>query len=165
MTVVPSGRAATEPSCEVTYCANVIMRFDFELQLLEGTLAVNDLPEAWRERARTDLGVVPPTDADGCMQDVHWFMGYVGGMFHSYAIGNMMSAQFFDAAVAAHPQIPAQIEAGQFDTLRTWLSSNIHVYGRALSADEIVERATGRPLSAAPYLAYLRSKYGALYGL
>jgi len=150
---------------EVTYCAHVIMRFDFELQLLEGTLAVKDLPDAWRERARTDLGVVPPTDADGCMQDVHWFMGYVGGMFQSYALGNMMSAQFFDAAVAAHPSIPAQIEAGQFDTLRSWLSSNIHVHGRAFSADEIVENATGRPLSAAPYLAYLRSKYGALYGL
>jgi carboxypeptidase Taq len=150
---------------EVTYCVHVIMRFDFELQLLEGTLAVKDLPDAWRERARSDLGVVPATDCDGCMQDVHWYMSYVGGLFHSYALGNMMSAQFFDAAVTAHPQIPAEIEAGQFDTLRTWLTRNIHVHGRGLSADQIVERATGRPLSAAPYITYLRTKYGALYGL
>lgn len=150
---------------EVTYCLHVIMRFDFELELLEGKLAAADLAEAWRERARTDLGVVPTTDADGCLQDVHWYDGFVGGAFQSYALGNLMSAQFFDAAVRAHPEIPADIEAGRFDTLRRWLATNIHVYGRALTADEIVQRATGRPLSADAYLTYLRTKYGALYGV
>jgi carboxypeptidase Taq len=150
---------------EVTYGLHVIMRFDFELELLEGKLAVAHLPEAWRERARTDLGVVPTTDADGCMQDVHWFDGYVGGAFQSYALGNLMSAQFFDAARAAHPDLLADIEAGRFDTLRTWLAANVHVHGRARSADEIVLGATGKPLSTEPYLRYLRDKYGALYGL
>jgi carboxypeptidase Taq len=150
---------------EVTYCLHVIMRFDFEVELLEGTLAVADLPEAWRARARTDLGVTPPNDADGCLQDVHWYDGFVGGAFQSYALGNLMSAQFFDAAVRAHPSIPHDIEAGRFDTLRGWLAQNIHVHGRALSADEIVLRATGSPLSAGPYLSYLRTKYGALYGV
>lgn len=150
---------------EVTYCLHVIMRFDFELELLEGKLAAADLPEAWRERARTDLGVAPTTDADGCLQDVHWYDGFVGGAFQCYALGNLMSAQFFDAAVRAHPEIPRDIEAGRFDTLRRWLATNIHVHGRALSADEIVQRATGQPLSPAPYLSYLRTKYGAIYGL
>jgi carboxypeptidase Taq len=150
---------------EVTYGLHVIMRFDFELDLLEGKLAVADLPEAWRERSRRDLGVVPETDADGCMQDVHWFDGHVGGAFQSYALGNLMSAQFFDAAVQAHPEIPHEIEAGRFDTLRGWLGAHIHRHGRARSADEIVLAATGRPLSTAPYLGYLRGKYGALYGL
>jgi carboxypeptidase Taq len=150
---------------EVTYCLHVIMRFDFEVELLEGKLATADLPDAWRERARSDLGVVPATDADGCLQDVHWFDGFVGGAFQSYALGNLMSAQFFDAALRAHPEIPQDIEAGRFDTLRRWLATNVHVHGRALSADQIVERATGKPLSAAPYLTYLRTKYGALYGL
>jgi carboxypeptidase Taq len=150
---------------EVTYCLHVIMRFDFECQLLDGTLAVKDLPEAWRARATADLGVTPATDKDGCMQDVHWFDGYVGGAFQSYALGNLMSAQFFDAALRAHPEIPLEIEAGRFDTLRTWLARNIYTHGRARTADELVRSATGSPLSAAPYLRYLRSKYGALYGL
>lgn len=152
-------------SDEVTYGLHIIMRFDFECELLEGKLAVADLPEAWRERARTDLGVVPTDDADGCLQDVHWFDGYVGGAFQSYALGNLMSAQFFDAALRAHPEIPQEIEAGRYDTLRSWLAANIHVHGRARSADEIVLAATGRPLSPAPFLGYLREKYGALYGL
>jgi len=161
---VARGPIRTEAD-EVTYGLHIIMRFDFELELLEGTLAVADLPEAWRERARTDLGVVPETDADGCLQDVHWFDGYVGGAFQSYALGNLMSAQLFDAALRAHPEIPQDIEAGRFDTLRSWLATNVHRHGRARSADEIILAATGRPLSVAPYLAYLRGKYGALYGL
>jgi len=152
-------------SDEVTYSLHVIMRFDFELELLEGKLAAKDLPEAWRARAQADLGATPPTDVDGCLQDVHWFDGFVGGAFHTYALGNLMSAQFFDAAVAAHPELPAEIEAGRFQTLRTWLVDNVHVHGRARSADEIVRAATGQPLSTAPYLGYLRRKYGALYGL
>ena len=150
---------------EVTYCLHVIMRFDFELELLEGKLAVNDLPEAWRERARGDLGVVPRADGEGCLQDVHWYDGFVGGAFQSYALGNLMSAQFYAAALRAHPEIPREIEAGEFGTLRGWLARNIHAHGRALSADEIVLRATGQPLSTGPYLSYLRRKYGALYNL
>jgi carboxypeptidase Taq len=148
---------------EVTYCLHVIMRFDFECALLEGTLSVADLPEAWRARITADLGVTPATDADGCMQDVHWFDGYVGGAFQSYALGNLMSAQFFDAALRAHPEIPSEIEAGRFDTLRGWLARNIYRHGRARSADELVRDATGAPLSHEPYIRYLRTKYGALY--
>jgi carboxypeptidase Taq len=150
---------------EVTYNLHIVMRFDFEVDLLEGRLAVADLPEAWRARARADLGVDPPDDADGCLQDVHWFDGFVGGAFQSYTLGNLMSAQFFDAALRAHPEIPAEIEAGQFDTLRGWLARNVHVHGRSRTADEIVLGATGRPLSTAPFLEYLRGKYGALYRL
>jgi carboxypeptidase Taq len=152
-------------SDEVTYGLHIIMRFDFELELLEGKLAAKDLAEAWRARATSDLGVTPTTDADGCLQDVHWFDGFVGGAFQSYALGNLMSAQFFDAALRAHPSIPAEIEAGEFGTLRTWLAKNIHTYGRTRSADEIVQSATGAPLSTKPYLTYLRTKFGALYGL
>lgn len=150
---------------EVTYGLHIIMRFDFELELLEGKLAVADLPEAWRARAAADLDVRPESDSDGCLQDVHWFDGFVGGAFQSYALGNLMSAQFFDAALRAHPSIPAEIEAGELGTLRTWLANNIHVHGRARTADEIVQSATGAPLSTKPYMSYLRQKFGALYGL
>jgi carboxypeptidase Taq len=152
-------------SDEVTYGLHIILRFDFECDLLEGKLAARDLPEAWRERMRADLGVAPPTDADGCMQDVHWFDGYVGGMFQSYALGNLMSAQFFDAAVRARPEIPSEIEAGRFDMLRAWLAEHVYRHGRARSPDELVQRATGAPLSTGPFLRYLRDKYGVLYAL
>src|SRR5262249_25938069 len=111
---------------EVTYCLHVIMRFDFELDLLEGRLRVGDLPEACRERFRADFGIVPETDADGVLQDVHWYDGFVGGAFQCYALGNIMSAQFFDAALRAEPTILADISTGNFDALRGWLTANIY---------------------------------------
>jgi carboxypeptidase Taq len=150
---------------EVTYCLHVIMRFDFELDLLEGKLAVKDLPDAWRERFRADFGIVPETDSDGVLQDVHWYDGFVGGAFQCYALGNVMSAQFFDAALRAHPEILHEISEGRFDTLRNWLTANIYRHGRKLLPAEIVERATGAPLSVGPYIAYLKKKYGELYSL
>jgi carboxypeptidase Taq len=148
---------------EVTYGLHVIMRFDFELDLLEGKLAALDLPEAWRERFRADFGIVPETDADGVLQDVHWYDGFVGGAFQGYALGNLMSAQFFDAALAAHPDLPNEIEGGRFDTLRAWLAKNVHRHGRTYLPADLVERATGKPLGISPYIAYLRRKYGELY--
>jgi carboxypeptidase Taq len=150
---------------EVTYGLHVILRFDFELALLEGRLAVRDLPEAWRARTRADLGVAAETDTDGCLQDVHWFSDFVGGQFQSYALGNLMAAQFFAAALRAHPTLPRDLEAGHFAPLLTWLRANVHTHGRARTADELLRAATGAPLSIEPYLAYLRDKYGALYGL
>jgi carboxypeptidase Taq len=150
---------------EVTYNLHVIIRFDLELALLEGQLAVRDLPEAWRERYRSDLGITPPDDRDGVLQDVHWYAGIIGGQFQGYTLGNVLSAQFFDAAVAAHPDIPQAIGRGEFGALHTWLQTQIYQHGRKFTANELVERATGRPLTTAPYMAYLQRKYGALYRL
>jgi carboxypeptidase Taq len=150
---------------EVTYGLHVILRFDFELDLLEGKLAVRDLPEAWRERFRADFGIVPETDADGVLQDVHWYDGYVGGAFQGYALGNLMSAQFFDAALGAHPDLRRDIEAGRFDTLRSWLAHNVHRHGRTYPPGDLVERATGKPLGTLSYINYLRKKYGELYSI
>ena len=114
---------------------------------------------------RETLGVVPPDDRDGCLQDVHWYYDGIGGAFQSYTIGNVLSAQFFAAAVKAHPDIPREIEHGQFGTLHGWLRSQIYQHGRKFKPAELVERATGAPMSTAPYLAYLRGKYGAIYAL
>ena len=150
---------------EVTYNLHVMLRFDLELALLEGTLAVADLPEAWRTRIESDLGVTPPDDRDGVLQDVHWYDGIVGGAFQSYTLGNIMSAQFFAAARRDLPDLDDQIGAGEFAALRLWLTERIYRHGRKFTAPEIVQRATGEPLSIAPYLAYLNTKYGALYGL
>lgn len=150
---------------EVTYNLHVMLRFDLELALLEGTLAVRDLPEAWRARFQADLGIVPPDDKDGVLQDMHWYSGFIGGAFQGYTLGNILSAQFYEAALQAQPAIPAQIRQGEFGTLHGWLRENIYRHGSKYTADELVRRITGGPLSVAPYIRYLREKYGELYPL
>lgn len=150
---------------EVTYNLHVMMRFDFELELLEGRLRIDNLPEAWRERYKADLGIAPPDDRDGVLQDVHWYAGVIGGAFQGYALGNILSAQLFQAASRAHPSITTEMQKGEFDTLHRWLKGNIYEHGRKYTPSEIVERATGNPASINPYIRYLRSKYGKIFKL
>jgi carboxypeptidase Taq len=150
---------------EVTYNLHVMMRFDFELAMLDGALPIRDLPDAWHERMQADLGIAPPDDRDGALQDVHWFGGLIGGAFQGYTIGNILSAQFFESATRAHPAIKGEIARGEFGTLHGWLKENVYQYGRMYTAPELVERATGGPLSFAPYIRYLREKFGELYSL
>jgi carboxypeptidase Taq len=150
---------------EVTYNLHVIIRFGLELELLEGALTVADLPEAWHARYVESLGVRAPDDRDGVLQDVHWFFGPIGGAFQGYTLGNIMAAQFYAAALEAHPQIPDQIRQGQFGTLHTWLRENIYRHGSKYTANELLQRVTGGPLTLDPYLGYLRGKYGAIYNL
>jgi carboxypeptidase Taq len=150
---------------EVTYNLHVMLRFDFELQLLEGSLSIRDLPEAWHERFEKDFGVTPPDDRDGVLQDVHWYSGVIGGAFQGYTLGNILSAAFFAEALKAHPDIPGQMKDGKFNTLHGWLRDNIYRHGRKFTAPELVERVTGGPISIDPYIAYLRGKYGELHDL
>jgi len=150
---------------EVTYNLHVMLRFDFELQLLEGSLSIRDLPEAWHERFEKDFGITPPDDRDGVLQDVHWYAGVIGGAFQGYTLGNILSAAFYAQALKAHPEIPSQMNEGKFDTLHGWLKENIYRHGRKFTAPELVERVTGGPISIDPYIAYLRGKYGELYSL
>ena len=150
---------------EVTYNLHVMLRFDFELALLEGKLAVADLPEAWRERFKEDLGITPPDDRDGVLQDVHWYGGIIGGAFQGYTLGNILSAQFFEKAIQSRPEIPDQIRTGQFSPLHKWLKENIYQYGSIFTASELTKRVTGGPISIEPYIRYLRGKYGQLYQL
>jgi carboxypeptidase Taq len=150
---------------EVTYNLHVMLRFDLELELLEGKLEARDLPEAWRERYKADLGITPPDDRDGVLQDVHWFGGTVGGAFQGYTLGNILSAQFYDAATRAHPRIEQEIASGQFGTLHTWLTEHLYQHGRKYTAPELIQRATGGPLSIEPYVRYLKAKFGELYTL
>jgi len=152
-------------SDEVTYNLHVIIRFDLELALLEGRLLVRDLPEVWRERYKTDLGIMPPDDRDGVLQDVHWYSGIIGGEFQGYALGNIMSAQFFEASVDAHPEILPEMEQGEFGTLHSWLKEEIYQHGCKYTPSELIERAIGAPLSIEPYIRYLKTKYGELYRL
>ncbi len=150
---------------EVTYNLHVMLRFDFELDLLEGRLAVKDLADAWRARLKQDLGISPPDDRDGALQDVHWFAGPIGGAFQGYTLGNILSAQFFEAACRAHPSIPNEIMRGHFATLHGWLRENLYRHGARYTPDELIQRASGGPIRIEPYMKYLWGKYGPLYGL
>jgi carboxypeptidase Taq len=150
---------------EVTYNLHVMLRFDFELALLEGTLAIKDLPEAWHARYQADLGLRAPDDRDGVLQDVHWYFGQIGGQFQGYTLGNILSAQFYNKALEAHPEIPAEIAQGKFFTLHGWLRENIYRHGSKYTAPELIERVTGGPMQIGPYIQYLKTKYGELYQL
>ncbi len=152
-------------SDEVTYNLHIIVRFELELELLEGRLMARDLPEVWRQRYQSDLGITPPNDRDGVLQDAHWYDGVIGGGFQGYTLGNVLSTQFYEAAQRAHPDIPAEIAQGEFGTLRRWLTDNIYQHGRIYDAPDLVERVTGKPLGIESYLHYLQNKYGELYTL
>jgi carboxypeptidase Taq len=133
--------------------------------MLEGRLAIKDLPERWRTRFQEDIGIQVPDDKDGALQDVHWFSGPVGGAFQGYTLGNILSAQFFGTAVKAKPSIPDEITRGEFGTLHGWLRDNVYRHGAKYTAAELIERVTGGPMSIEPYLEYLWKKYQPLYGL
>ncbi len=150
---------------EVTYNLHVMVRFDLELQLLEGALEIKDLPTVWRERYESDLGIAPNDDKDGVLQDVHWYFGLIGGSFQGYTLGNILAAQFFAAAQQAHPEILGDMENGEFGTLHRWLKQSLYQHGSKFTAPEIIQRATQKPLSIGPYINYLRTKYGDLYTL
>ena len=150
---------------ELTYNLHVMLRFDLEQALLEGELAVKDLPEAWNTRYRDDLGITPPDDRDGVLQDVQWYAGRVGGLFQGYTIGNVLSAVFYQSALTSYPSIPDEISQGKFNTLYDWMRDNIYQHGKKYTADELVERTTGDPMNVEPYLEYLRVKFGDIYSL
>jgi carboxypeptidase Taq len=141
------------------------LRFDLENKMLEGKLRVRDLPEAWQACMQADLGIGPSDDRDGCLQDAHWYSGYIGGRFHSYAIGNILSAQFYVAALKAQPDILHETGKGEFGTLHTWLRDKLYRHGSKFTPSDLVERATGAAMQMRPYLDYLLEKYGALYWL
>jgi carboxypeptidase Taq len=149
---------------EVTYNLHILLRFELEVALIEGSLSVTDLPAAWNAKMEEYLGVVPKNDSAGVLQDIHWADGLFG-YFPTYAIGSVLSVQFFDAALKAHPEIPEEISSGRFSTLLGWLRENVHRHGSRYYPHELVERATGYPLDTALYLRYLEDKFGELYVL
>lgn len=149
---------------ELTYNLHILLRFELEIALLEGSLTVEEIPAAWDEKMREYLGVTPGDVSRGALQDVHWSAGLVG-YFPTYAIGNVLSFQLFEAAKRDHPRIPEEIESGEFSTLLVWLRENVHRHGSRYTPEELVQHATGSPLDTAPYLAYLRKKFTKLYEL
>lgn len=143
---------------ELTYPLHIVLRHELEQQLLDGSLAVRDLPEAWNEGMRSRLGIAPANDRQGCLQDVHWPSGAFG-YFCTYGLGAMVAAQLQQALYLAHPELPAAIEAGDFADLHGWLRENIHGWGAYYSTTDLLERATRRELAAGPYLDHLERRY------
>jgi len=144
---------------QMTYDLHVMIRFDLELALLEGSLSIRDLPDAWNARYQSDLGVSADQVRNGVLQDVHWFAGTIGGAFQGYTLGNIMSALFYQQALLAHPDIPSQIGRGEFETLHGWMEHNIYRHGSKYTANELIKQVTGGPLTIDPYMAYLRGKF------
>lgn len=143
---------------EVTYPAHVLLRYGLERALIDGTLRVAELPEAWRQGMAERLGLTPPDDKDGCLQDIHWPGGSFG-YFPTYTLGAMAAAQLFAAAKAAEPAILPGIARGDFTALLAWLRRNVHGLGSSLTTDQILEQATGAPLGTAAFRAHLESRY------
>lgn len=149
---------------ELTYNMHIILRFELEQDLLNGNLAVDDLPAAWNDKMQTSLGVTPPTTREGVLQDIHWTRPSFG-YFPTYAMGNLYAAQFFAAAKEQSPAIAAELEAGKVNALLSWLRENIHQHGRKFKPDELVKRVTGQPLSHTAFVEYATDKFGEIYDL
>jgi carboxypeptidase Taq len=148
---------------EVTYNLHVMLRFELERSLLNDELAVADLPAAWNDGMMEYLGVTPSNDAEGVLQDIHWSMGAIG-YFPTYSLGTLMSAQIFAAANGAIPDLDQAITRGDFKSLLKWLTDHIYRHGRALDAREILLAVTGSELDSSQWLAYIRGKFGGIYG-
>ncbi|HWK75935.1 MAG TPA: carboxypeptidase M32 [Povalibacter sp.] len=143
---------------EVTYPVHIMLRYELENEILKGELKVRDLPEAWNTRMEDRLGVRPASDAEGCLQDVHWAVGSFG-YFPSYAIGAVIAGQLYESLRADRPELDDEIAAGHFGGLFDWLRQNVHSLAASLSTPELIKRATGKPLSAAAWLRYMEGKY------
>jgi carboxypeptidase Taq len=149
---------------EVTYSLHIILRFNLEKKLVTRELAVDDLPDAWREESKQLLGIVPKKDADGVLQDIHWSLGAIG-YFPTYALGNLYAAQFYASLRRAIGDLDEYLEAGDLSPVLSWLRSNVHAPGSTMTPAELCEEVTGAPLDAGHFVSYLQEKYGNIYGL
>ncbi|MEM6315285.1 MAG: carboxypeptidase M32, partial [Planctomycetota bacterium] len=151
-------------SDETTYNLHILLRFELERALLSGDLDPKDLPGAWTEKMTKYLGVTAPSDADGCLQDVHWSAGLLG-YFPTYTLGNLYAAQFFEQARADLGDLDEQFARGEFAPLLSWLRENIHQHGRRYTAGQLCQRVTGKPLDSKPLLDHLRHNAATYYGV
>lgn len=149
---------------QVTYNLHILVRFEMEQALIAGDLPVREIPLVWNEKYRHYLGIAPPSDSEGCLQDSHWAAGMFG-YFPGYTLGNLFAAQLFDAANRELGDLARQFAKGQFGDLLAWLRHNIHRHGRRHSAPELIHRATGQPPNHHPFIAALQQRYGELYGI
>ncbi len=149
---------------EATYNMHIMLRLELEIALIEGSLEVKDLPEAWNNSMQEYLGIRPANDASGVLQDVHWSQGYFG-YFSTYALGNLISAQLWESMANDIPDLDAQIQRGEFNALTSWLREKVHRHGAKFEPQELVQRITGSKIDQRPYVRYLTNKYTEIYQL
>jgi carboxypeptidase Taq len=149
---------------EATYNLHIMLRLELEIALMEGSLDVRNLPEAWNAKVGEFLGLTPPNDADGVLQDVHWSSGLIG-YFSTYALGNLISLQLWEVINQDIPDLADQVRKGDFSELLAWLVEKIHRHGAKFEPQELVQRITGSKIDPAPYLRYLETKFGEIYDL
>jgi carboxypeptidase Taq len=159
---------AVEPSLiriesdELTYNLHIILRFEIEKELVEGSIACEDLPKIWADKMKSYLGVDVPNDAKGVLQDVHWAHGSIG-YFPTYILGNLYASQFFQQAKKNIPELESKISKGNFRELREWLNKKIHIHGKLYSAEKLVQKVTGEKLTSKYFVDYIRDKYSKIY--
>jgi carboxypeptidase Taq len=149
---------------ELTYNLHIMLRFEIEQDLVEDKIQPEDLPAIWNQKMEEYLGIVPPSDADGVLQDVHWSFGAFG-YFPTYTLGNLYSVQFFEQATLEIPNLEHEIAAGHLLSLRRWLEQKIHRWGRMFTPAHLAQRVTGATVSPEPFLNYAEKKYGEIYQL
>lgn len=149
---------------EATYNLHIMLRLELEIGMVEGTIAVKDLPEIWNTKMQEYLGITPPNDAQGVLQDIHWSGGAIG-YFSTYALGNLVSAQLWEKIRKDIRNLDDQIRKGDFSELLGWLRNNIHQHGQKYQPQQLVEKVTGSKISPEPYVRYLTKKYSEIYGL
>jgi len=164
------GVNAVEPSLirveadEATYNLHIMLRLELEIALMEGSLAVKDAPEVWNEKFKEYLGITPPNYETGILQDVHWSFGGFG-YFPTYALGNLVSAQIWEAMAIDIKDIDSQVEQGKFEGILDWLRENLHKYGAKYEPQELVEKVTGSKITPEPYIRYLENKFKEIYAI
>jgi len=149
---------------EVTYNLHIMIRFELEKAVFDGQLKLSNLDDAWNQKFREYLGIEPPNDLVGVLQDIHWSGGFGAG-FQSYTIGNVASVQLYERALKDLPHLEEGFARGEFAELLTWMNDNVHAHGSKFKPQELLERVTGRELDAGPYLAYIKRKFGEIYKL
>jgi len=149
---------------EATYALHIILRYELEQELVEGTLAVRDLPEAWNARFEEYLGIPVTNNVDGVLQDVHWSAGLIG-YFPTYALGNLIAGQLWERAHADLPDLEDELAAGELGPLREWLRERVHRHGAKFTTPELLAREVGAPISVTPFTNYLKAKLGDVYGV
>jgi carboxypeptidase Taq len=149
---------------EATYNLHIMLRLELEIALMEGKIEVPDLPDAWNERVQDYLGIVPPNNKEGVLQDVHWSAGYLG-YFTTYALGNLISNQLWEKMEVDIPDLSGQIQAGNFSELLAWLQEKVHRHGKKFKPQDLVKKVVGSTISPEAYLKYLKGKYGVIYEL
>ena len=149
---------------EATYNLHIMLRLEIEIGMVEGRMAVKDLPHIWNAKMKEYLGIVPPNDALGVLQDIHWSGGMLG-YFSTYALGNLISAQLWEKINKDVPDLDEQFRKGKFDALLGWLHTNIHQHGRKYDPQDLIQKVTGSKITPEPYVRYLTKKYSEIYGL